>query len=217
LKLESGSSARATRRIVVKGLVLSADVGHDIPNRSRNAQRARVTSHKGARRSAYSGRDDLRCAFPHLRKSIRFLSIDSVKRQTATPIIASGPIDVAQRLHGTIGLADGVLQSGRMSAWVARRLSSIRQLAGQELPDEHTLLPGPSQIEVAATADVSPDLPWPTGNGADAVAVIAVPTSTRRPRARRPMPTSHPLNRSRTLGTTRTGALACPSHVVRRG
>src|SRR5438552_14166358 len=31
LKLESASSARATRRIVVKGFVSSADVGHEIP------------------------------------------------------------------------------------------------------------------------------------------------------------------------------------------
>jgi hypothetical protein len=42
LKLGSGSSARATRRIVVKDFGLSAaDIGHDMASTSSNAQRER--------------------------------------------------------------------------------------------------------------------------------------------------------------------------------
>src|SRR2546426_5503637 len=43
LKLGSGSSARAARRIAVNGFASSADAGHDIPNTSSNAQKVRVT------------------------------------------------------------------------------------------------------------------------------------------------------------------------------
>src|SRR5712691_7434347 len=42
LKLGSGSSARATRRIAVNGFASSADACHGIPNTTSNAQRARV-------------------------------------------------------------------------------------------------------------------------------------------------------------------------------
>ena len=41
-KLGSRSSALATRRIVVSGFASSADAGHDIANRRRDAQRARI-------------------------------------------------------------------------------------------------------------------------------------------------------------------------------
>ena len=42
LKLGSGSSGRATRRIVVIGFALSAEVGHDDAKTRSNAKRARV-------------------------------------------------------------------------------------------------------------------------------------------------------------------------------
>jgi hypothetical protein len=44
--LESGSSERATSRIADIAFASSADAGDDIPSRSRNAQRARITSRK---------------------------------------------------------------------------------------------------------------------------------------------------------------------------
>src|SRR4029453_4849003 len=42
LKLGSGSSARATRRIVVNGFALSAVVDHEMAHRTHNAQRALI-------------------------------------------------------------------------------------------------------------------------------------------------------------------------------
>src|SRR5207253_7475684 len=58
LKLGSRSSAWATRRIVVSGFALSAEADHDIANRRRAAQRARIMVRRGNWHGAYIGRDD---------------------------------------------------------------------------------------------------------------------------------------------------------------
>src|SRR5271168_4505223 len=58
LKLGSSISGCATRRTAVSGFALSADAGHDIANRRRDAQRARIMVRKGDRRGAYIGRND---------------------------------------------------------------------------------------------------------------------------------------------------------------
>src|SRR5262252_1504174 len=47
LKLESGSSARATSRMAVTDFASSANAAHDIPNARRSKHRVRVTGREG--------------------------------------------------------------------------------------------------------------------------------------------------------------------------
>ena len=53
LKLGSRSSDSATRSIVVSGFALSAKAAHDIADRRRDAQRARIMVRRRDRQGAY--------------------------------------------------------------------------------------------------------------------------------------------------------------------